>query len=217
MGTWPGCRTCRRALMEPATPYVRGKYYYFREPARRRGGGVRVDPADQPLLLPGALLPGHDRGQEGRPRRRATRVRRAPEDAGAGRGQQGRPGSVAAGDRAHPLRAVAVRQGDRRVPVDPAPVEVLAGRAARAGLDVHQGQGLAARLSVGEPAAARRSRRARWSRPAHPGGEPPAAHEQLLPRERHVLEGARRVRADSPPAEPGDRQVADRSGLLRQR
>ena len=27
------------------------------QPARRRGGGVRVDPADQPVLLPGALLP----------------------------------------------------------------------------------------------------------------------------------------------------------------
>ena len=40
------------------------------QPSRRRGGGVRVDPADQPLLLPGALLPGHHRGQEGRPRGR---------------------------------------------------------------------------------------------------------------------------------------------------
>ena len=40
----------------------------------------------------------------------------------------------------------------------------------------------------------------RRSRPAHPGRQPPAAHEQLLPRQRHVLEGARRVRADPPPA-----------------
>ena len=57
--------------------------------------------------------------------------------------------------------------------------------------------------------------RPRRSRPAHPGRQPPAAHEQLLPRERHVLEGARRVRADPPPAAAGDRPVADRSGVLR--
>ena len=148
------------ALMEPATPYVRGKYYFYPQPARRRGAGVRVDPADQPLLLPVAVLPGHDRGQEGRPGGRDPGLRRAPEDAGARRGQQGRPGPEPAGDRAHPLRAIAVRQGDRGLPVDPAPVEVLARRAARAGLDVHQGQGLAARLPLGEPAAARRSGRA---------------------------------------------------------
>ena len=46
-------------------------------------------------------------------------------------------------------------------------------------------------------------------------GEPRAAHEQLLPGQRRVQQGARRVRADPPPAPAGHRQVADRSGLLR--
>ena len=131
------------------------------QPARRRGGGVRVDPARP--------TPTTSRRATSWPPSRSRRATwpapassydallktQAPDD-----GQQGRPGPGAAGDRAHPLRAIAVRQGDRGLPVDPAPVEVLAGRPARAGLDVHQGQGLAARLSLGEPAAARRSRHA---------------------------------------------------------
>ena len=57
-------------LMEPADAVRARQVLLLPQPARRRGGGVRVDPADQPLLLPGALLPGHHRGQEGRPGRR---------------------------------------------------------------------------------------------------------------------------------------------------
>ena len=75
-------------LMEPATPYVRGKYYYYRSRLDDAAAVFASIPHDEPLLLPGALLPGDDRGQEGRPGRRHPAVRRAPEDAGAGRGQQ---------------------------------------------------------------------------------------------------------------------------------
>ena len=129
--------------------------------------------------------------------------------------EQGRPGSVAAGDRAHPLRALAVRQGDRGLPVDPAPVEVLAGRAARAGLDVHQGQGLAARLSVDQPAAAGRSRHARRARPAPPGG-----NLQLRMSNFYLASDTfSKVRDEFEPIhrqlQSGDRQVADRPDLLR--
>ena len=55
------------------------------QPARRRGAGVRVDPPDQSLLLPGAVFPRHDRGQEGRSGGRDPGLRRAPQDAGARR------------------------------------------------------------------------------------------------------------------------------------
>ena len=58
--------------MEPATPYVRGKYYYYRSRLDDARAVFASIPQSEPLLLPGALLPGDDRGQEGRPGRRAT-------------------------------------------------------------------------------------------------------------------------------------------------
>ena len=51
--------------MEPATPYVRGKYYFFRSRLDDARWGVRVDPADQPLLLPVPLLRRHDPVKKG--------------------------------------------------------------------------------------------------------------------------------------------------------
>ena len=135
-------------------------------PARRGPGGVRVDPGDQPLLLPGALLPGDHHGQAGRPGRRVDGLRRSAQAAAARRGRQGHSGPGAPGDRPDPLRAVAVRQGDRGLPGGPAAVALLVGGAARAGLDLHQGQGLAARVSLRQPAAALRSRHGRRARPA---------------------------------------------------
>ena len=181
------------------------------QPARRGPGGLRVDSVDQPLLLSGALLPGDDHGQAGRPGRRVDRLRRSAQAAAARRRGQGHSGPGAAGDRPDPLRAVAVRQGDRGLPRGPAAVALLVGGAARAGLDLHQGEGLAARLSLGEPAAALRSRYGRCARPAPARGKPRAANEQLLSGQRRVQQGPRRVRADPPPAAAGHRQVADRS------
>ena len=72
-------------LMEPATPYVRGKYYYYRSRLDDAALVFAVDPPDQSVLLPGAVFPGDDRGQEGRSGGRDPGLRRAPQDAGAGR------------------------------------------------------------------------------------------------------------------------------------
>ena len=152
--TSSGWRTSRPSAMEPSVPYVRAQVPLLPLAARRRAGGVRVDPGDQPLLLPGALLPGDDHGQARRPGGRVDRLRRSAEAAAARRDGQGHPGSGAAGDRPDLLRAVAVRQGDRGLPRGAAAVALLVGGAARAGLDLHQGQGLAAGVSLGEPAAA---------------------------------------------------------------
>ena len=183
----------------------------------RRGAGRLLRAADQqPVLLPGALLHRDHHGEEGRSGRRVGDLRFAPAPAGAGRFRRGDPGPVAPGARAHPLRALAVRQGDRHVPVDPAPVEVLRRGARRAGLDVHQGQGMAKGLAVDRPPAAQQPRHARRARQAAPAGQSSTAHRELLPGARRVLEGARRVRADPAPAQGGDRPRADRPGLLRQ-
>ena len=77
--------------MEPATPYVRGKYYSIATGSTTRAQVFSSIP--RPILfLPGAVLPGHDRGQAGRPGGRRPGLRRAPEDAGARRGPQRHPG-----------------------------------------------------------------------------------------------------------------------------
>ena len=60
--------------MEPATPYVRGKYYYYRSRLDDAALVFASIPPDQPVLLPGALFPGDHRGQEGRPGGRDARA-----------------------------------------------------------------------------------------------------------------------------------------------
>jgi len=60
----------------------------------------------------------------------------------------------------------------RRLPVDPAPVQVLPRRARRAGLDVHQGQGVAEGLAVHRPPPAQQPRPARRARQAPAAGQP---------------------------------------------
>ena len=70
MRTWPACRTCRRNLMEPATPYVRGKYYYYRNRLDDAAAVFASIPQTNPYFFQARYFLAHHRGQEGRPRRR---------------------------------------------------------------------------------------------------------------------------------------------------
>ena len=94
----------------------------------------------------------------------------------------------------------------------PRTVAVLRRGPVRAGVDVHQGQGVAEGLSCARPAAADRAR----TRPRRPSCGCSMGNLQLRMSNFYLASDsfskvARRVRADSPPAAAGDRRAAARS------
>ncbi len=206
-------RTCRSRRWSRRVPYVRGKYLYFRsrlDDALRRSSRRSRRPTPTTSRRATSWRPSRSSAATWPARHPAYDA--SAQAAGAGRRQQGHSGSVAAGDRPHPLRAVAVRQGDRGLP--------RRSRASR---------------STGRTRCA--SRPGRTSRPRT--GSAPIARStcccspiptrrdapdlRLLEGNLHLRmnnfylasdafsQGARRVRADPPPAAAGHRQVADRS------
>ena len=116
---------------EPPMPYVRGKYYYFRRKLDDATQVFASIPQTNPYYFQARYFIATIQVAQGELARRDPGLRRPPEDAGAGPASKDVQ-DFPAGHRAHPLRALSVRQGHRVLPVDPAPVEVLPRRPARA-------------------------------------------------------------------------------------
>ncbi len=202
------------SAVEPSVPYVRGKYLYFRSRSTTRRPCSRRSRRPTRTTF-----------------RRATSWRRSWSSAAIWRAlpppsidllKQQPPDDT--GKDIQDLARLAIgrifyerSQFDKAIEVYlavPRQSKLLVGGAARAGLDLHQGQGLAERLPVGRTSCCSRSRHADAPDCAC-SGEPRAAHEQLLSGQRRVQQSARRVRADPPAAQAGHRQAQTDPGLLR--
>ena len=122
-----GCRTSRRERWS-RRPVRARQVLYFRGRLDDAPAVFASIPPTNPYYFQARYFLATIQVKKGDLAGASTDLRRAAQAAGARRRRQGHSGSGAAGDRAHPLRAVAVRQGDRGVPVGPAPVDATGRR-----------------------------------------------------------------------------------------